>query len=124
VPIAPSSYYHHVNREPSRREMRDEALKPEIMRVHAANYRAYGARKVWLALNRKGIGVARCTVERLMSELGLRGAVRGKIKRTTIDDPAAPRPADLVQRRFGPPVPNRLWVADLMSPSATTASQT
>jgi len=113
VPIAPSSYYEHVNREPSRREMRDEALKPEIMRVHAANYGVYGARKVWLALNRKGIGVARCTVERLMFELGLRGAVRGKTKRTTIADPAAARPADLVQRRFGPPAPNRLWVADL-----------
>lgn len=113
MPIAPSTYYDHVNREPSRRELRDEALKPEIMRVHAANYGVYGARKVWLALNRKGIGVARCTVERLMIELGLRGAVRGKTKRTTIADPAAARPADLVQRRFGPPAPNRLWVADL-----------
>ncbi len=73
----------------------------------------YGARKVWLVLNREGIAVARCTVERLMTELGLTGAVRGKVKRTTIADPAAARPADLVQRRFAPPAPNRLWVADL-----------
>ena len=88
-------------------------LKAQIARVHAANYGVYGARKVWLALNREGITVARCTVERLMAELGLTGAVRGKTKRTTIADPTAPRPADLVQRRFAPPAPNRLWVADL-----------
>jgi len=113
VPIAPSTYYDQVNREPTRRELRDEALKPEIMRVHAANYGVYGARKVWLALNREGIGVARCTIERLMTELGLSGAIRGKARKTTIADPAAVRPADLVQRRFGPPAPNRLWVADL-----------
>jgi putative transposase len=98
VPIAPSTYYEQLNREPSRRQMRDEELKPEIARVHAANYGVYGARKVWLALNREGIAVARCTVERLMTQLGLTGAVRGKAKRTTIADPAAP---------------NRLWVADL-----------
>ncbi len=63
--------------------------------------------------DREGVAVARCTVERLMTELGLTGAVRGKVKRTTIADPAAARPADLVQRRFAPPAPNRLWVADL-----------
>ena len=90
-----------------------QTLKAQITRVHAANYGVYGARKVWLALNREGIAVARCTVERLMAELGLTGAVRGKTKRTTIADPTAPRPADLVQRRFAPPAPNRLWVADL-----------
>ena len=113
MPIAPSTYYDQLNREPSRRQLRDEQLKPEIARIHAANYRVYGARKVWLALNREGIEVARCTVERLMSELGLSGALRGKTKRTTIADPTAARPADLVNRRFGPPAPNRLWVADL-----------
>jgi putative transposase len=68
---------------------------------------------VWLALNREGTTVARCTVERLMAELGLAGATRGKSRRTTIADPAAARPADLVQRQFAPPAPNRLWVADL-----------
>jgi putative transposase len=113
VPIAPSTYYDQVNREPSRREVRDEDLKAQIARVHAANYGVYGARKVWLALNREGTTVARCTVERLMAELGLAGATRGKSRRTTIADPAAARPADLVQRQFAPPAPNRLWVADL-----------
>ncbi|WP_333890862.1 IS3 family transposase [Mycolicibacterium gadium] len=113
VPIAPSIYYDQVNREPSRRQVRDEDLKAQIARVHAANYGVYGARKVWLALNREGTTVARCTVERLMAELGLAGATRGKSRRTTIADPAAARPADLVQRQFAPPAPNRLWVADL-----------
>ncbi len=96
--------------------MRDEQLRTEIARVHAANYGVYGARKVWLALNReRAIGappIARCTVERLMGELGLAGAVRGKVKRTTMADPAAPRAADLVERRFAPLAPDRLWVAD------------
>ncbi|KCT81558.1 hypothetical protein X356_02163 [Mycobacterium tuberculosis XTB13-138] len=113
VPIAPSTYYYHINREPSRRELRDGELKEHISRVHAANYGVYGARKVWLTLNREGIEVARCTVERLMTKLGLSGTTRGKARRTTIADPATARPADLVQRRFGPPAPNRLWVADL-----------
>jgi putative transposase len=113
VPIAPSTYYDQVNRDPSRRQVRDEALRTEIARVYAVNYGVYGARKVWLALNREGIAVARCTVERLMAELGLSGATRGKNHKTTIADPAAVRPADLVQRQFAPPAPNRLWVADL-----------
>ncbi len=111
--IAPSTYYEHVDREPNAREVRDEALKPQVERIHAANYGVYGARKVWLALNREGVAVARCTVERLMGELGLSGAVRGRVKRTTLADPTAARPADLVSRQFGPPAPNRLWVADL-----------
>ena len=102
-----------LSSSPSRRQIRDGDLKTHIKRVHAANYGVYGARKVWLALNREGIAVARCTVERLMAELGLSGAVRGKARRTTIADPCAARPADLVQRQFGPPAPNRLWVADL-----------
>lgn len=113
MPIAPSTFYDQVHREPSRRQSRDAVLKGEIARVHGANYGVYGARKVWLALNRKGTPVARCTVERLMAELGLAGAVRGKATKTTIADPTAARPADLVQRRFAPPAPNRLWVADL-----------
>ena len=95
MPIAPSTYYDQVNREPSRRELRDEQLKEHIRRVHAANYGVYGARKVWLTLTRDGIPVARCTVERLMTELGLSGATRGKARRTTIADPGAARPADL-----------------------------
>jgi putative transposase len=113
VQIAPSTYYDQVNGEPSRREVRDNELKEHIRQIHAANYGVYGARKVWLALNRERIAVARCTVERLMAELGLTGAVRGRARRTTIADPTAARPADLVGRQFGPPAPNRLWVADL-----------
>jgi putative transposase len=111
-PIAPSTYYGAVSRPPSPRAARDERLRAAITRIHQANYGVYGARKVWLALNREGIPVARCTVERLMRELGLAGARRGKRRRTTVPDPAAARPADLVQRRFNRPAPDRLWVAD------------
>jgi transposase InsO family protein len=85
-----------VNREPSCREVRDQDLKSQIAGVHAANYGVYGARKVWLALNREGTTVARCTVERLMAELGVAGATRGKSRRTTIADPASARPSDAV----------------------------
>ena len=111
--IAPSTYYAHVNRAATAREQRDALLLNEIRRVHAGNYGVYGARKVWLQLNREGIAVARCTVERLMREDGLAGAVRGKVKRTTIADPAGPRARDLVRRNFAPPAPDRLWVADI-----------
>jgi putative transposase len=111
-PIAPSTYYDAVSRAPSARARRDELLKAAIARVHADNYGVYGARKVWLQLNREGTEVARCTVARLMRDLGLRGARRGKRMRTTIADPAAARPADLVRRQFSPAAPDRLWVAD------------
>ncbi|MGY1868206.1 MULTISPECIES: IS3 family transposase [Nocardia] len=113
VRIAPSTYYAHRDRTPTVQEARDEELCVHIQRVHTENFGVYGARKVWLQLNREGIDVARCTVERLMRQLGLRGAMRGKVKPTTIADPIAPRPADLVQRRFAPAAPNRLWVADM-----------
>ena len=111
-PIAPSTYYDTVRRPRPARAVRDEQLKAAIGRVHAGNFGVYGARKVWLALNREGTVVARCTVERLMRELGLAGARRGSQRRTTVADPAAVRPADLVKRRFSPPAPDRLWVAD------------
>ena len=88
VRIAPSTYYEQLSRQPSKREVRDEVLKAQVERIHAANYGVYGARKVWLALRREGIDVARCTVERLMAELGLTGAIRGKVKKTTIADRA------------------------------------
>lgn len=113
VQIAPSTFYEWRDKLPTARQQRDQVLLVEIERVHAANYRVYGARKVWLQLNREGVSVARCTVERLMALAGLSGAVRGKVKRTTIADPAAPRPDDLVQRRFAPSAPNMLWVADI-----------
>jgi putative transposase len=111
--IAPSTYYEHLNRQPTARERSDELLLNRIRRVHADNYGVYGARKVWLTLNREGVPVARCTVERLMRADGLRGAVRGKVKRTTIADPAADRARDLVNRDFTPAAPDRLWVADI-----------
>jgi putative transposase len=111
--IAPSTYYDTVRRRPSRSEIRDEGLKPQIRRVHEQNFGVYGARKVWLQLNRDGIPVARCTVERLMTEMGLVGARRGMVKRTTVADPAAERARDLALRNFRPPAPDRLWVADM-----------
>jgi putative transposase len=96
----------------TRRGQRDELLRAQIERVWRANYAVYGARKVWLQLNREGIAVARCTVERLMRQMGLQGARRGRRRRTTFSDPSAARPADLVNRRFTADRPDRLWVAD------------
>jgi putative transposase len=94
--------------------VRDEALKPEISRVHHENLDVYGADKVWTQMKREGHAVARCTVERLMRDLRLSGARRGKaFNRTTITDEAQHRPADLVKRQFTADGPNRLWVADL-----------
>jgi putative transposase len=82
------------------------------MRVFNDNFGVYGARKIWRQLLREGRQVARCTVERLMRELGIAGAVRGKTRRTTIADPAAAKAPDLVKRNFSAEAPNRLWVAD------------
>jgi putative transposase len=113
LPIAPSTYYQHSKRPPSARALRDAKLKAEIARVHAENFGVYGARKVWRQLHREGIGVARCTVERLMGELHLEGVRRGKTRRTTTPDAATVRPADLVERDFSASRPNQLWVADL-----------
>ncbi len=100
--VAPSTYYDHVGKAPTARQRRDDYLLGQVRRVHAAHYSVYGARKVWLQLNREGIGVARCTVERLMRAAGLAGAVRGKVKRTTIPDPAADRARDLVNATSPP----------------------
>ncbi len=113
LPIAPSTYYAAKNGPPSARRLRDAALRPEIERVHADNFGVYGAEKVWRQLNREGFGVARCTVERLMRRLGLRGANRGRTTRTTIPSDGADRPRDLVDRDFTAAAPNQLWVADI-----------
>jgi len=113
LPIAPSTYHAAKSRPPSPRKLRDEELRSEIRRVFEENYRVYGARKVWRQLNREGITVARCTVERLMADMGLAGATRGKVKRTTIADNTVARPPDLVDRQFTASGPNRLWVADI-----------
>ena len=113
LPIAPSTYYDARRRPASARALRDTELKAEIGRVHAEHFGVYGARKVWRQLQREGIAVARCTVERLMGELHLEGVRRGKARRTTTPDRGAPRPADLVERNFSATRPNQLWVADL-----------
>jgi putative transposase len=111
--FAPRTYYAIRARPPSARALRDAELMPLIARVHRDNFGVYGVDKVWAQLNREGVRVARCTVARLMRELGLRGVVRGKPKSTTIPTDAADRPRDLVDRRFNAGAPNRLWVADL-----------
>jgi transposase InsO family protein len=118
LPIAPSTYYDHKDkqRNPDKRccrAQRDERLKEDIQRVWDDNFRVYGVRKVWRQLNREDIGVARCTVERLMKVQGLRGVVRGRRVKTTFPDNLSERPMDLVNRDFNVTRPNALWVADL-----------
>jgi len=111
-PIAPSTYYEARHRAVSARAARDADLKVKIATAHKDNFGVYGARKVWLTLNREGTPAARCTVERLMKDLGLQVARRGKRVSTTIGNDAAARPTDLVGRDFNPLAPNRTWVAD------------
>lgn len=111
--VAPATYYAARSRPPSARALRDAELKVEIARVHKDNFEVYGVRKVWRQLGREGIAVGRDRVARLMRELGIAGVVRGKPRRTTTPAPTADRPADLVERDFTAPAPNRLWVADL-----------
>ena len=116
LPIAPSTYHLHVAQrlDPAKlsdRARRDLELKPEIARVFAENFEVYGVRKVWRQLGREGFSVARCTVARLMGEMGLQGVIRGKPVRTTISDKAAPCPLDHVNRQFHAPAPNMLWVS-------------
>jgi putative transposase len=115
--IAPSTYHARAacRADPAKgsvRSRRDAALCAEIRRVHRANFGVYGVRKIWRQLGREGIPVARCTVARLMHQLGLQGVVRGKSTRTTVPDKAAPCPADQVNRQFQAPLPNQLWVSD------------
>jgi putative transposase len=113
LPLAPSPYYARKSRPPSARDLADAELEKEIRRIYDANYQVYGVRKVWKQLAREGKDVARCTVARLMRQMGLRGVVRGKTLKTTKPDTSAQRPADLVDRQFAVPAPNRLGVADL-----------
>ncbi len=114
--VAPSTYYRHAQREAGAnvrptRWWKDRALRPQIRRVWEENRQVYGVRKVWRQLQREGHRVARCTVARLMGELGLHGVVRGKVVKTTISD-KRPCPLDRVNRQFQAPSPNRLWVSD------------
>nr|WP_313011937.1 IS3 family transposase [Brucella intermedia] len=117
LPIAPATYYDHLAKraEPARlsdRAKRDEALRPEIRRAFEDNWSVYGVRKVWHQLRREGFDVARCTVARLMKEMGIQGIIRGKPHRTTIPDKKQPCPLDKVNRQFRVPAPNMLWVSD------------
>ena len=117
MPIAPSTYHAHEarRRRPERtppRLVRDLTLKEDIQRLFTENFQVYGVRKVWRQLKREGKDVARCTVARLMKNLGLQGIIRGKPHRTTFSDKSAPCPLDRVNRHFEAPAPNMLWVAD------------
>ena len=117
LPIAPSTYHAHVakRRDPAKlspRARQDAALKIEVRRVFDENFSVYGVRKVWRQLKREGFDVARCTVSRLMREMGLQGVIRGKPVKTTISDKAAPCPLDHVNRQFKAPRPNVLWLSD------------
>jgi transposase InsO family protein len=115
--VAPSGYWRQAAQEQnpvlrSARAQREDFLAPQIQRVWEANLRVYGADKVWKQLNREGVGVARCTVERLMKRMGLEGVRRGKVVRTTVPDKAASCPLDRVNRQFKADRPNQLWVSD------------
>ena len=117
LPIAPSTYYTQAARrvDPElrpNRAWRDDALCQEIRRVWDENKQVYGVRKVWKQLRREGYGTARCTVERLMRRLGLRGVIRGRTVKTTVSDKATPCPLDKVNRQFRAARPNALWVSD------------
>ena len=117
LPIAPSTFHDHMAKRAnpnllSDRAKRDKVLRPEIERVWEQNYKVYGVRKVWHQMRREGFDVARCTVARLMKDLGLEGVIRGKKARTTIPDKAQPCPLDKVNRQFRAPAPDMLWVSD------------
>ena len=116
LPIAPSTYHARMAQradpaKASARARRDVALRAEIRHVFEGNFGVYGVRKVWRQLGRDGVSVARCTVARLMRQMGLRGVIRGKEARTTIPS-KAPCPADRVNRQFRVARPNLLWLAD------------
>ncbi len=115
--VAPSGYRRHAaqQRDPARRSaraQRDEALMRHIQRLWDAHRQVYGVAKVWRQLQREGLAAARCTVARLMRQLGLRGVRRGQAVRTTMPNVAAPCPGDRVNRQFRAERPNQLWVAD------------
>lgn len=121
--IAPSTYHANAAKRAdpetlSPRAKRDIVLRPEIARVINENFEVYGVRNVWRQMVREGFGVARCTVERLMRGMGLRGVIRGKSVRTTVSDKAVPCPLDHVNRVFHAPAPDMLWLSDFTYVSA------
>jgi putative transposase len=109
----PSTFYAAKKRPPSRRAIADEVLTRQIERVYDDNFKVYGARKIHRQMNREGISIGRCRVQRLMRQAGIHGVRRGKVKRTTFGDDRAARPFDLVERNFKAHRPDQLWVADL-----------
>ena len=113
LPIAPSTYYSVKSRPLSARSRRDVAMIPLLVALWTANYRVYGAHKLWKAARRAGIDVGRDQVARLMRLAGIEGIRRRRRVRTTRPDSGAVRPADLVERDFSATEPNRLWVSDL-----------
>jgi transposase InsO family protein len=118
LPIAPSTYFRHKAQEaePTRRSaraQRDDELRAIIRRIWTEHFQVYGPRKVWRQMGRENLRVARCRVRRLMREMGLAGAVRGRAwVKTTQSSPEADRPRDLVHRNFTATRPNQLWVSD------------
>jgi transposase InsO family protein len=115
--IAPSTFYAHlaIERDPelaSDRSKRDTDLRTALKRVWEDNRSVYGARKLWHAMRREGYDLARCTVERLMRDIGIEGVRRGKKVKTTWSDKALPCPMDRVNRQFRATTPNQLWVSD------------
>ena len=117
LPIAPATFYDNMAKraDPSRlsdRAKRDAELKLEIERGFEQNLKVYSVRKVWREMHREGFDIARCTVARLMKDIGNEGAIRGKRPRTTIPDKALPCPLDRVNRQFHASAPNVLWVSD------------
>jgi putative transposase len=117
LPIAPSTYYHQLacRADPTKlspRCQRDVSLKPKIQKVWDDNWKVYGVRKTWRQLRREGVDVARCTVARLMADMGLRGVVRGRSLKATISDTSVSCPRDKVNRQFRASAPNTLWVSD------------
>jgi transposase InsO family protein len=111
--VSASAYYQRATGQLSARRIEDERLLALIREIHAANYYAYGSWRMWKALQRAGEEVGRGRVERLMRSNGIQGAKRrGKPWRTTIADPNALRPPDLVERDFTAEGPNELWCAD------------
>lgn len=110
--VAPSTYYSAKSRLPSARAVRDVVLEALIVAVWSLNFEVYGVRKVWKSLLRQGETVGRDQVARLMRELGIRGVVRGKERRTTRRNPDHARAPDLVKRNFTAEGPDQLWVCD------------
>jgi putative transposase len=111
--VAPSTYYAYKKRPLSARALRDAVMMPILLALFSANYKVYGAHKLWKAARRAGYDIGRDQTARLMRQLGIRGVSRRRKVRTTVPDDNAGRPADLVERDFTADAPNELWVTDL-----------